>query len=322
MLDRSEHDLERVPKVLAIDDCTLVHGLLKHHLRLEGVDLHIASTAREGVEMAERIGPDVILLDIELESGNDSTNGFEVLASIKESSTTSESAVIFLSASESTADRVRALDLGAVDFIKKPFDAAELCARVRSAVRLRRMMRMLAQKASLDGLTGLWNRAHFDRRLAEEVSESRRYGRPLTLVLADIDHFKRINDRFGHPVGDAVISRFASILATGRASDIPCRYGGEEFGLILPGIDAQSALEVAERIRRRLGEERWACREALRVTASFGIADLVSAERAVPDRHGSEALVAAADEALYRAKAAGRDRVYCLAGDTPPRRIA
>ncbi len=317
MLDRSEHDLERVPKVLAIDDCTLVHGLLKHHLRLEGVDLHIASTAREGVAMAERIGPDVILLDIELESGNDSTNGFEVLASIKESSTTSESAVIFLSASESTADRVRALDLGAVDFIKKPFDAAELCARVRSAVRLRRMMRMLAQKASLDGLTGLWNRAHFDRRLAEEVSESRRYGRPLTLVLADIDHFKRINDRFGHPVGDAVISRFASILATGRASDIPCRYGGEEFIAYLPNCDLEASLDGAEKVREAIEGFAFEYKgNRPKVTISIGVAVYPF------DAKDVDELVRKADEALYRAKAAGRDRVYCLAGDTPPRRIA
>lgn len=311
--------LDRPPRVLAIDDCPLVHGLLRHHLRLEGIELHLAENAESGLEMARRLDPDVILLDIELgpDGGSD---GFGILAELKGSPATSEVAVIFLSASGATGDRVRALDLGAVDFVSKPFEAAELRARVRSAVRLRRMVRMLAQKASIDGLTGLWNRAHFDRRLAEECSESLRYGRPLSLVLADIDHFKRINDEHGHPVGDAVIGRFAKILSTGRASDIPCRYGGEEFAVVLPGVSASAALEVAERIRRRLAEERWACRDGLKVTASFGIADLEAIESGSSVEPVAASLVCAADEALYRAKAAGRDRVYCLAAPRSLRR--
>jgi two-component system cell cycle response regulator len=310
--------LDRTPRVLAIDDCALVHGLLRHHLRREGVELHLASSSAEGVALANRIDPDVVLLDIDL-GAEGASDGFAVLSELKRSPATSEAVVIFLSASGATGDRVRALDLGAIDFVSKPFEASELCARVRSAVRLRGMVRMLAQKASIDGLTGLWNRSHFDRRLVEEVYESRRYGRPLSLVLADIDHFKRINDEHGHPVGDAVIGRFAKILSTGRASDIPCRYGGEEFGLILPGVSASAALEVAERIRRRLGEERWACRDGLRVTASLGIADLDALE-STSGESVANSLVAAADEALYRAKAAGRDRVYCLASTSSWRR--
>ena len=117
-----------------------------------------------------------------------------------------------------------------------------------------------------------------------------------------------------------MIGRFAKILATGRASDIPCRYGGEEFALILPGVSASAALEVAERIRRRLAEERWACRDGLRVTASFGIADLDAIEATSPGEPIVASLVSSADEALYRAKAAGRDRVYCLAAPQSLRR--
>ncbi len=306
----------RRPRILAIDDCPLVHGLLKHHLRHESAEIHIAGGASEGLAMAKSIRPDVVLLDIELGESGD-LDGFEILARLKADEATSEAAVIFLSASASTEARVRGLDLGAIDFVAKPFEAAELRARVRSALRIRQLVRMIAQKARIDGLSGLWNRAYFDRRLDDEVSESRRYGRPVTLVLADIDHFKRINDGFGHPVGDAVIERFASILSTGRASDVPCRYGGEEFALILPGVTAASAIEVAERIRRRLSEERWSGHDRLQVTASFGIADL--------DACGVDStaatLVEAADEALYRAKSAGRDRVYAVA-DPVSRRTA
>lgn len=307
-------DPDRRPRILAIDDCPLVHRLLKHHLRHESAEISIAGGAAEGLAMAKALRPDVVLLDIELGESGD-LDGFEILAQLKSDESTSDAAVIFLSASASTDARVRGLDLGAIDFVAKPFEAAELRARVRSALRIRQLVRMLAQKARIDGLSGLWNRSYFDRRLGEEVSECRRYGRPVTLVLADIDHFKKINDEFGHPVGDAVIERFATILSTGRASDVPCRYGGEEFALILPGVSAGSAIEVAERIRRRLADERWPGRDRLRVTASFGIADL--------DGCGADAeaslLVAAADEALYRAKAAGRDRVYALASEVPRR---
>ena len=302
------------PRILAIDDCPLVHQLLRHHLRHESAEIHLAGGATEGLAMAKSLRPDVVLLDIDLGESGD-LDGFEILSRLKSDEVTSDAAVIFLSASASTEARVRGLDLGAIDFVAKPFEAAELRARVRSALRIRQLVRMLAQKARIDGLTGLWNRSYFDRRLEEEVSECRRSGRPVTLILADIDHFKRINDEFGHPVGDSVIERFASILSTGRQSDVPCRYGGEEFGLILPGVSAASAIEVAERIRRRLSEERWPGRDRLQVTASFGIADLDGC------RSGGDAvaLVAAADDALYRAKSAGRDRVYAVAAREPRR---
>lgn len=306
---------ERVPRVLAIDDCPMIRALLGRHLRHEPVELHLAADAATGVAMARELLPEVVLLDVHL--GPEGSEGFAVLAALQDDPRTHDLSVIFLSGSGDTEHRVRALDRGAVDFIGKPFDAAELRARVRSALRLRRLLSMLAQKARIDGLTGLWNRAYFDRRLDEEVSESIRYGRPISLVLADVDHFKSINDRYGHPVGDEVIARFASILATGRASDVPCRYGGEEFALILPGTSTDSALEVAERLRRRLAAERFGGREDLVVTASFGVADLASIEQAGT----SLSLVHAADEALYRAKSAGRDRVYALDGSTSRRRV-
>lgn len=302
---------EGPPRILAIDDCPQIQRLLRHQLRHEPVELLAATTAAEGLRLARSIGPELILLDISLADGD----GFAVLSALKADPATSEIAVVFLSASGSTADRVRALDLGAIDFVGKPFEAAELKARVRSGLRLRRLVRMLAQKARIDGLTGLWNRAHFEQRLDEEVAEARRYGRPLSLVLADVDHFKQINDRHGHPVGDEVLTSFGRILSAGRSSDVACRYGGEEFALILPGIAAEGAMEVAERLRRHLASQSWPFAPQLRATVSFGIADLAAISHgAAPPR--PRELVSAADEALYRAKAAGRDRVYCLA--SPP----
>ena len=292
---------QRVPRILAIDDSELMHRLLRSRLQLEQVEIHCALSGEEGLRMAEELRPEVILLDIDL----DGMDGFEVLQRLKENPRTRDIAVIFISASCETMDRVRCLDLGAIDFIPKPFEMAELKARVRSAIRIQQLLRMLSQRAQLDGLTALWNRSYFDQRLAAEFAEARRHARPLALVLCDIDHFKSVNDRFGHPFGDEVLALFASILSGGRASDIPCRYGGEEFGVILPATATAEAVEVAERFRRAFEEHAWRRHPELVLTASFGVADIASLEPG-----GTPAdLLARADAALYAAKRGGRNRV-------------
>ena len=181
------HDEPKRPRVLAIDDSDLVHRLLRARLRHERIDLHSVHNAMDGIRVARNLQPEVILLDIDLED----LDGFEVLARLKADPLTRDIAVIFVSASNETMDRVRGLDLGAVDFVGKPFDVGELKARVRSALRMQRLVRMLAQRAQLDGLTGLWNRAYLDDRLAAEVASSVRYEKPLSLVLCDLDRFKR-----------------------------------------------------------------------------------------------------------------------------------
>ena len=289
------------PRLLAIDDSDLVHRLLRARLKHERIELRAATRGEEGLKLARMLKPELILLDIELQD----LDGFEVLARLKADPETQDIAVIFVSASNETMDRVRGLDLGAVDFIGKPFDVGELKARVRSALRMQRLVRMLAQRAQIDGLTGLWNRAHFDQRLASEVQESVRYGRELSLVLCDVDHFKGLNDRFGHPFGDEVLERVGAVLTEGRGSDVACRYGGEEFGLILPHTTLAKALETAERHREHLSQLTWPDRPGLRISASFGVADLSSIK--MPPT--PEALISAADQSLYRAKANGRNCV-------------
>lgn len=289
------------PRLLVIDDSDLVHRLLRARLKHERIDLLTASSGEEGMRVAREVKPEVILLDIDLCD----LDGFEVLARLKADPETQDIAVIFVSASNETMDRVRGLDLGAVDFIGKPFDVGELKARVRSAMRMQRLVRMLAQRAQVDGLTGLWNRTHFDQRLESEFAEAQRHGHDLALVLCDIDHFKSLNDRFGHPFGDEVLERVAGILGEGRGSDVSCRYGGEEFGLILPQTTMADAVETAERHREQLTMLRWHDRPGLQVSGSFGIADLT----ALWENATADDLVELADQALYRAKAAGRNAV-------------
>jgi two-component system, cell cycle response regulator len=291
----------RVPRVLAVDDSELMHRLLRSRLQLEQVEIHCALTGEDGLRMAEELQPEVILLDIDL----DGIDGFEVLQRLKENPRTRDIAVIFISASCETMDRVRCLDLGAIDFIPKPFEMAELKARVRSAIRIQQLLRMLAQRAQLDGLTALWNRAYFDQRLAAEFAEARRHARPLSLILCDIDHFKGVNDRFGHPFGDEVLALFATILSGGRASDVPCRYGGEEFGVILPATSLIEAVDVAERFRRAFEEHQWRRHPELVLTASFGVSDITMLEASGQPSD----MLAKADAALYAAKRAGRNRV-------------
>lgn len=289
------------PRLLAIDDSELIHRLLQVRLQGERLELHGALSAQEGLQKARELMPEVILLDIEL----DTMDGFEVLAHLKSDPKTQDIAVIFISAVSDTMDRVRGLDLGAVDFIAKPFEVAELKARVRSALRMQHLVKMLEYRAQIDSLSGLWNRRYFDQRLQQEWSEARRHGRSLSLIMCDVDRFKRLNDQFGHPFGDQVIERVAQILSGGRGSDITCRYGGEEFGVILPSTAAERALEVAERHRVAIESHTWSGHDDVIVTSSFGVADLKS----LPTDAGMEQLVQAADMALYRAKQSGRNRV-------------
>jgi diguanylate cyclase (GGDEF)-like protein len=294
-------DENPTPTVLAIDDSELIHRLLKTRLQGERLELHNATSSADGLKKAIALNPDVILLDIAM----DGMNGFELLEKLKEDPRTRNIAVIFISATSEAMDRVKGLDMGAIDFISKPFDAFELKARVRSALRTQYLVKMLEQKAQLDGLTGLWNRRYFDQRMIQEISEAKRYSRPLSLVLCDIDRFKRLNDQFGHPFGDFVLERVAQILSGGRTSDIACRYGGEEFGLILSSTNIEQGHEVAERLRIAIESIVWPGKQDLVVTASFGICDTES----VGEETNPEAMLETVDSALYKAKQNGRNRV-------------
>lgn len=299
---------QQIPRLLAIDDSELIHRLLKARLRRERLEIHAASTADEGLEMARALLPEVILLDIDLPD----QNGFEVLRELKMDPATHDIPVIFVSGSTDADTRVRGLDMGAHDFVGKPFDIAELKARIRSAVRICLLIKMLAQRAQIDGLTGLWNRTYFDERIRQELADAIRHERDLSLILCDLDHFKALNDDYGHPFGDQVLEDFSEVLSGGRGGDIACRYGGEEFVIILPETPGYEAGRVADRYRKAIESAKWDEHPGLTVTASFGVADLEALTEPT-----IEQLVDAADKALYRAKEAGRNRVV-VAGDHTP----
>lgn len=296
--------------MLLIDDSVEIHRLLSVRLRTENIALEAVDNAVEGIRLAKSKKPALILLDLDMPV----MDGFEALRALKDDSETTNIPVIVISGSDETDDKVGGFDLGAVDYVCKPFKMPELRARLRSALRIQELMTMLAQRAQIDGLTGLWNRAYFDDRLAEEVAARDRTNRPLTLVMCDLDHFKALNDTHGHPAGDTVLEGFAQILTRNiRGMDVACRYGGEEFALILRDTDAGQAQSLIERIRAELEQSRWPRHPERRITASFGVCDRPSGAVADP-----RAWIEAADRAMYEAKSRGRNCIYVLSEDNGP----
>ncbi len=298
-----EADAMRTVRMLLVDDSPLIQRLVTDRLAAHQIEVRSISSGSLALQEMIDWSPEVVLLDLELPDGD----GLNALARIKGRPEIQNIPVIALSASGDTAETVRAFELGAVDYISKPFDIAELRARVRSAVRTYRLFVMLEQRAQIDGLTGLYNRAHFDTRLQQEIAESQRFDTKLSLILCDLDRFKSVNDTFGHPFGDRVLEAFAQILLSGRLSDIACRYGGEEFAVILPRAAVAEAAGVAQRFREAIETVQWNDQQELRITASFGVADISCTEEL-----SNRALVKVADAALYQAKQTGRNRV-CVA---------
>ena len=209
-------------------------------------------------------------------------------------------------------ERIRGLEAGACDFLSFETSEKELAARIRAHLGwkhqialLKRAKEDLERQATTDGLTGLFNRRFFQRALDTEVARSNRTEQPFSLMLVDVDHFKRINDSFGHPAGDAALKAIAQTLQDSiRRSDTACRFGGEEFALIMPGTSNESAFQVAERIRKRISRLvlPQLPKEA-HLTVSIGIRQIPRGDLSDPQQ-----IIAEADEALYAAKRNGRNR--------------
>jgi two-component system cell cycle response regulator len=300
-MDATPHHDDPFPKVLIVDDSVDVHRLLMTRLRTEGLDFLSALDGHGGLTMARERQPSLVILDVDLPG----LDGLSVLRRLKEDPLTQDVPVIILSGAQSAQDKVAAFDLGAVDYVTKPFELTELRVRIRSALRMRQLVQMLAQRAQIDGLTGLWNRTFFDRRWTEEYSRSSRHGHPLSVALLDLDHFKGVNDTYGHAAGDLVLDNVGKVLQReGRQSDLACRYGGEEFALLMPDTPPADAVTVCERIRLSIEALRWPRLSSLRVTVSVGVA---GSRGMVPVL--AEQWVEAADRNLYSAKRAGRNRV-------------
>jgi len=285
--------------VLVADDDGVTRAIVSSWLRGAGYEVIAASDGIEALELAREREPDLLLVDVTM-PGRD---GYEVCRAIQSESATPPP-VIFLTAHTQTDARVAGLDAGAVDYIVKPFDNDELLARVRAALRTKAVHDGLAERAARDGLTGLFNRRELDTRAHQAVALADRHDRPFSCLLLDLDHFKLVNDTYGHAAGDTVLVEAAQrICDASRISDIVGRYGGEEFVVLLPETGAEAAVAVADKLRALLsGSPVPVGRGRIAIRASIGVATWGEGMRTPSD------LYAAADAALYRAKALGRDR--------------
>lgn len=296
--------------VLAIDDSPEVLAVLIARLRPEGFRVLTALDWQQGLDLAFSCGPDVVLLDVCLPE----QSGFDLCRRLKADARTADVPVIFLTSKDDVDTKIHGFDVGAVDYVTKPFHPDELRARVRTAVRAKREREGLHREARTDGLTGLANRVSFDGALVDAVRDAERTGEPLSLVLLDLDHFKAINDDHGHVFGDRVLRRVGAFLREQvRRGDVPCRYGGEELAIILPNTPSEIAAAVAERLRQGMTAiDLTSGDTTVSITASFGVASLADVSAHGPA--AAQALVGAADEALYAAKSDGRDSTKTWAG--------
>jgi diguanylate cyclase (GGDEF)-like protein len=285
--------------VLIADDDGVTRAIVSSWLTGAGYEVIAASDGEEALQLAREHDPDLLLVDVTM-PGRD---GYEVCRAIQIESAAAPP-VIFLTAHTQTTARVEGLEAGAVDYIVKPFASEELVARVRAALRTKAVRDGLVEVAARDGLTGLFNRRELDARAEQAVALAQRHGRPFSCLLLDIDHFKSVNDTYGHVTGDAVLRETARrIFDASRISDIVGRYGGEEFVVLLPETDGDEAVAAADKLRSLLAATSVAIGKThIPIRASIGVAQWSDAMRIPAD------LYAAADQALYRAKELGRDR--------------
>lgn len=301
-------------KILIVDDSPVSRKLVELPLAQKRYRLAFANTGREAIKLVAEDRPDLIILDWIMPD----LAGEELCQRIRSSSPDSFTYIIVLTGSTDKDCLVQALDAGADDHLTKPFHRGELLARVAVGIRTIELHRQIITKNMLlerlaltDALTGLPNRRAIENWAAGQQSGAARYGFSFWVVLADLDHFKQVNDTFGHDAGDSVLQKFSKILrANTRHSDLCGRFGGEEFLLVLTHAAKQDALAVIERIRSELERTPFTFGGyTIRVTASFGLAGFEGHQE--PSIFTK--LQTLADEALYAAKRAGRNRVE-LAG--------
>lgn len=264
-----------------------------------------AKNGVQALEKARQHRPDLILLDVLMPE----MDGMGVLRELKRDDATRLIPVIFITALDSATDEENGLNLGAVDYISKPFHPPIVRVRVRNQLQLVHQRRLLEQLASLDGLTGIPNRRQFDATLLKEWHRCQRNQQPLSLIVADVDFFKKYNDALGHAAGDRVLQEVAATLrqAARRPGDLVARYGGEEFVLLLPETNATGAQALAEGLQQLLHSKAFAHPNSSLgpwLTMSMGGNTIVPSTTALDPE-----FFALADAALYRAKHQGRNQV-------------
>jgi two-component system, cell cycle response regulator len=301
--------------VLIIDDADSVRYHIISTLKKASLFDHYRE-ARDGIDgfkslLAART--DLIICDLEMPR----MDGFKFMQMVNSREDLRDIPIIMLTGREDRDLKIKGLEQGACDYVTKPFDAGELVARVKVQLKikglqdeLKRSNELLKELSNTDPLTHLYNRRYLTKVLSSELIRAKRYNESLSFIILDIDHFKKVNDAYGHQNGDTVLSAVAEVVQAGRRCyDIAARYGGEEFVLVLPGTTLAGGITVAERLREDVRVISFnPPLEQLSITISLGIATFPSEQ--IEDE---DSLIRQADEALYRAKQNGRNRVETMA---------
>lgn len=292
-------------KVLVVDDNYLNIRLLGDILSDENFEVFSADNGLDVLKITREKSPDVILLDIMMPG----LDGFEVCKLLKEQYELKDIPVIMVTAKTEGTDLKKAFENGAFDYIKKPIDEVEVIARVRSALRYKEQQDQLVERASRDGLTGLYTHAVLIELFEKEIAKQERNLSTISFVMLDIDFFKHVNDSYGHVCGDEILRELSYILMSSvRKGDIVGRYGGEEFGLAVLNLEKEDIFKICERIRRKIEEHSFTFEDKLiKVTVSMGVVF-----KDIQDKITVENMIKKADEALYIAKNSGRNRVEII----------
>ena len=298
--------------VLVIEDHPDQRDLLSIVLRREGYRVISAANGVEAMAKLRTEHVHIALSDIMMPK----MDGFELIKTIRCDPDLKNLYLILITARIQEGDRVRGLDLGADDYITKPFSFSELLARIRVGSRVIQYQQHLEHQTQTDSLTGLYNRRAFEKRLTDEFERADRYGHPLSLLILDIDNFKVINDTYGHNAGDATLVKISQTLrTTTRKSDCPSRFGGEEFVLILPDTDHENAQRAAEKILSEIRSFEFSAKDAkFLLTVSIGISSTT-----IHHYSNANQMIEDADRALYTAKHNGKDRAELFWPDTHPK---
>lgn len=295
--------LGRKPRLLIVDDQPINIQAL-YQVFAADYQVFMATSGPQALGICRDQHPDLVLLDIQMPG----MDGFEVCRQIKADAALQNLPVVFVTAHSEPQVETQGLEIGAVDFISKPFNPAVVRARVKTHITLKLQGDLLRQMVFIDGLTGVYNRRFFDERLALEFQRAKRNGSMLSLMVVDVDYFKRFNDCYGHLAGDEALRTVASTLRgqLKRPGDLLSRYGGEEFACILPETDLEGALRLADEMEAATRSTQIVHASSdvcAQLTVSLGVASLRP--------HGNrlaEELIVAADQQLYLAKSKGRGR--------------
>jgi two-component system cell cycle response regulator len=296
-------------RILVVEDEHFSQTILKDALERFGYSVVIAGNGRDALALCQLEHFPIIITDWVMPE----MDGLEFCRAMRAISSEHYSFILLLTSHDKKDELIAGLEAGADEYLVKPVHVVELSARLKAARRILDLEASLKQLALYDQLTGAYNRGYLDRQLSKEIQRSWRYGHPFSIVMCDIDHFKAVNDCYGHQAGDQVLKELVTrINHTIRyENDWVARYGGEEFVIILPETAPAGCLLVAERIRNIIANSPVAVQGgAVAVTVSFGAITIENTSRI--EEMTMDAILGKADECLYRAKATGRNRVVAV----------